>query len=90
MSGVEAGAQAVTAPGDFTSEPREYRNFGATMCGLRNYLSRGIALQVCLTMKDPSLSSQSEMTLPKVLATRVPLCENDPWQWSPLCENDPW
>ena len=42
------------------------------MCGLRYFLSRGIALQVCLTMKDLALSSESEMALPKVLAGGVP------------------
>ena len=30
-------------------------------------------------MKDPSLPSESEITLPKMLATGVVVCENGPW-----------
>ena len=65
-SGVAAGTQAVTAPGAFAFKPRENRNFGAIIClDYVTFSSRGIALRVSLTMKNLSLPSESEITLPK-------------------------
>ena len=78
---VGAGTRAVhvTAPGAFAFKPHENRNFGAIIC-LDNvtFWSRGIALRVRLTMEDPSLPSESETTLPKMLATGVAVCEKTP------------
>ena len=81
-SGVGAGTQAVTALGAFAYKPRKNCNFGAIIClASVTFWSRGIALWVRLTMKDPSLPSESKITLPKMLATGVAVCKNDPWQW---------
>ena len=77
------GTQAVTAPGAFAFKPRENLNFGAIIClEFVTFWSRGTALRIRLTMKDPSLPSESEITLPKMLATGVVECQNSPWQWT--------
>ena len=71
-----AGAQAVTAPGAFAYKPHENINFGANIClEYVTFWPRGVALRICLTIKDPSLPSESEITLPKMLATGVRTCE---------------
>ena len=81
-SGVPAGTQVVTALGAFAFKSRENRNFGAVIClNSVTFWSRGFALRVCLTLKGPSLPSESEITLPKMLATGVVVCENSPRQW---------
>ena len=73
-----AGTRAahMTAADPFAFKPHENRNFGAIIC-LDNvtFWSRGTALRVRLTV-DQSLSSESETTLPQMLATGLAVCEN--------------